>query len=161
MKGGGRKRRRVRACGGGEGGGFEFRDGDAELLAGGKKDGAFDQILQFADVAGPSVTCENVHGLGGDVFDLFVEAAAESLHEVADEERDVFVTLAERGDLNGENVQAVIKIAAEGALGDQFRKIYFGGGGPEQVHALGAIAAEAFEFLLLEDAEKLRLRGEG
>src|SRR2546425_2133685 len=118
----------------------------------------FRSILQFADVAGPRVTCENVHGLGGDVFDLFVEAAAESLHEVADEERDVFVTLAERGDLNGKNVQAVIKIAAEGALGDQFRKIYVGGGDHAHVHALGAIAAEAFEFLLLEDAEKLGLQ---
>src|SRR6266568_1016291 len=84
------------------------------------EDGALNQIFEFADVARPRVTCENVHGLGGDVLDLFVEAAAESLHEVADEKRDIFVTLAERGDLNRENVQAVVKIAAEGALGDQF-----------------------------------------
>jgi len=59
--------------------------------------------------------------------------------------------------LNGENVKAVIKVAAKGSLGDLFRKILIGGGDDANVHALGAIAAEAFEFLLLENAQKFGL----
>jgi len=104
---------------------------------------------------------QGVHGVGRNVLDVFVELAAELLHEVADEERDVLGALAERRDLNGEDVQAVIEVAAEGALGDALRKIHVGGGDDSDVHALRAIAAEPFEFLLLKHAKKFRLKFEG
>src|SRR5260370_6949819 len=104
---------------------------------------------------------KSVDGVGGNVLDTFIKAAAEFLHEVADQERDVFGALAERGDLDGENVQAVIEVAAEGALCYAFRKIGVGCGDDADVHALGAIAAEPFEFLLLKHAKKFRLKFEG
>ena len=84
---------------------------------------------------------EGVHGLGGNVFDAFVELAAESLDEVADEEREIFGALAESGDLDGENVQAVEEVAAEGALGDEFGKVLICCGDYADVHAMGAVAA--------------------
>jgi hypothetical protein len=62
--------------------------------------------------------------------------------------------------LNGENVEAVKKVAAKGALGDEFRKIGVGGGDNANVHALGAVAAKAFEFLLLENAQEFGLEFE-
>src|SRR5260370_26721444 len=104
---------------------------------------------------------KSVHGVGGNVLDTFIKAAAEFLHEVADEEREVFGALGERGDLDGENVQGVIEVAAEGALCYAFRKIGVGCGDDADVHALGAIAAEPFEFLLLKHAKKFRLKFEG
>ncbi len=104
---------------------------------------------------------QGVHGVGGNVLDVFVELAAESLHEVADQERDVFGALAERGDLDGKNIQAVVEVTAEGALGDALRKIHVGGGDDADVHALRAIAAEPLEFLLLKHAKKFRLKFEG
>ncbi len=104
---------------------------------------------------------EGVHGVGGNVLDVFVELAAESLHEVADEEGEIFGTLAECRNLDGENVQAIVEVAAKGALGDALGKIGVGGGDDTDVNSLGAIAAEAFEFLLLKDAEKFRLKFKG
>ena len=56
---------------------------------------------------------EGVHGVGGNVLDVFVELAAESLHEVADEEGEIFGTLAECRNLDGENVQAIVEVAAK------------------------------------------------
>jgi len=104
---------------------------------------------------------EGVHGVGGNVLDVFVELAAKSLDEVAHEERKIFGALAQRGDLNGENVQAVVEVTAKSAFGDALGKINVGGGNDADVNALGAIAAEAFEFLLLKDAKKFRLEFEG
>src|SRR5439155_1150727 len=72
--------------------------------------------------------------------------------------RNILETLAERGNLDGKNVQAVIQIVAEGALSHKLRKIDVGGGHDANVHALRAIAAEAFEFLLLKDAQQLGLK---
>jgi len=94
--------RGIGASGGREGRGFQFGEGDAQLLAGREQDGTFDEVFQFANVAGPRIVREGVQGIGGNVFDAFVELAAESLHEVANEERDVFGALAESGDLDGE-----------------------------------------------------------
>src|SRR5258706_122630 len=53
---------------------------------------------------------------------------------------------------------SVVEVTAEGALGDESRKIGVGGGDNSNIHALRAIAAEAFEFLLLKDAKKFRLK---
>jgi len=141
--------------------GFQFGEGDAEFFAGGEEDGAFDEVFEFANVSRPGIVSEGVHGFGGNVLDAFVELAAEALHEVADEEREIFGALAEGGDLDGENVQAVKEVAAEGALGNKFREVLIGGGDNADVHALGAVAAEAFEFLLLEDAKEFGLEFEG
>jgi len=104
---------------------------------------------------------EGVHGIGRDVLDAFVELAAEALDEVADEERKIFGAFAKSGDLDGENVQAVKEVAAKGALGDKLCEVLIGGGDNADVHALGAVAAEAFEFLLLEDAKEFGLEFQG
>ena len=104
---------------------------------------------------------EGVHGVGGNVLDAFVELAAESLHEVANQQGEIFGALAKRGDLDGENIQAVIEVAAKSALGDAFREIGVGGGDYADVYALRAVAAEPFEFLLLQHAKKFRLKFEG
>src|SRR6266550_2250823 len=141
--------------------GFQFSEGDAQLFAGREQDSALDEVFEFADVTGPGIMREGVHGIGGNVFDILVELAAESLHEIANQQREIFGALAERGNLNGENIQTVIEVAAKGALGNAFRKILIRGGDDADVHALRAIAAEPFEFLLLQHAKKLRLKFEG
>src|SRR5260221_5338088 len=61
-----------------------------------------------------------VHGVGGDVLDVFVELAAKSLDEVAHKERKIFGALAQRGDLDGENVQAVVR-SEERRVGEEGR----------------------------------------
>ena len=60
--------------------------------------------------------------------------------------------------MNGENVQPVEQVAAEGALGNQLGKILIGGGDDADVYALRAIAAQALELLLLEHAKQFGLQ---
>src|SRR4029077_11371859 len=69
-----------------------------------------------------------------------------------------FAALAERGNLNGEDIQSIVQIAAKGALGDQLGKVAIGGGDHANVDALRAVAAQALEFLLLEHAKELGLQ---
>jgi hypothetical protein len=133
------------------------RVADLSSESGREKNSALHEIFELADVAGPGIVREGVHGVGGNVLDGFVEAAADFLDQVANEEGNVLATLAQRRDVDGENVEAIVEIAAEGALGDEPRKIAIGGGDDANVHALRAVAAEALEFLLLENAEELGL----
>src|SRR5437879_4323767 len=104
---------------------------------------------------------EGIHGLSGNVLDLFVKLAAESLYEVTHEEREIFGALAKGGDLNGENIQPIVKVAAKGALGNEFREVLIGGGNDPDVHTLRAVATQALELLLLKNAKKFRLKLEG
>src|SRR6202030_1503532 len=106
----------------------------------------------------PGVVGQRVHGVGGNVFDSFIEAAAEFLDKVADQQRHIFPALAQRGNLNGKNVEAVVQIAAKSALGDQLGKVAVGGGHHANVDALRAVAAQALEFLLLEHAKQFWLQ---
>src|ERR1700675_5137865 len=99
-----------------------------QLLAGRENHRALQEVFEFTDVAGPRIVRKRVHGVGGNVLNLFIEAAAELLHEIADEERNVLRAFAQRGDLNGKNIEAVIEVAAKGALGDSFQKIGVGAG---------------------------------
>src|SRR5579863_6101518 len=138
----------------------KFRNGDTEFLAGGQENSPLDQIFEFANVARPRVVSESFHGICGNVLNGFVEAAAKFLDEVADEERNVLGALAKRWDVNGKDVEAVEEIAAEGAVSDKFRKVLMGRSDNANVNALGAVAAEALELLLLKDAEELGLKFE-
>jgi len=137
----------------GERGLFQLGERDTEFFAGAEEHGAFDEIFEFADVSRPRIVHERVHRVGGNVQHGFVEAAAEILDEVADEERDVFAAFAQRRNLNRKNVEAIVEVAAKFAVGDEAREVAVGGGDDADVHGLRAIAAEAFEFLLLQNPE--------
>ena len=82
------------------------------------------------------------------------------MDEVTHEKRNIFRAFAKRWDLNGENVEAVIEVAAEGALGDKLRKILVRGGDDADIHALRAVAAESLEFLFLQDTQQFGLQVE-
>ena len=144
----------------GERGLLEFGERDAQLLAGAEKDGALDKIFELTNVAGPGVIDKCVHRFGGNVLDGFVQAAAEILHEVTNEQGHVFAAFAQRRNLNRKNIEAIVEIAAKFAVGDEAREVAIGGGHDADVDGLRAIAAEAFELLLLQNAEKFRLEFE-
>ncbi len=80
---------------------------------GGEDDGAFKGVAEFADVAGPAVAAEEVHGVGGDVDDLRAVFPVEIFEEGAREDGDVFEAVAERREENFEDVEAVEEIFAE------------------------------------------------
>src|ERR1700675_78941 len=91
------------------GGGFQFGDRDAEFSARREEDRALYEIFELANIAGPGISGECLHRFGGNKGDGFVEAPAEFLDEIANEQGDIFRPLTESGDVNGENVEAVIE----------------------------------------------------
>src|SRR6201987_75902 len=137
---------------------LEFGEGHAKLLARGEQHRAFDQIFEFAGIAGPGVIHQGIHHIRGNVFDVLVLAAAEYLDEIAHQERNVFRTLAKRRNMDGENTQPVVKIAAKLALRHQGGEVVVGGRDYAHVHVLGPVPAEPFEFLLLQNAQQFRLQ---
>ena len=80
--------------------------------------GAFDVVLQLADVPGPVVFAQQAHGLAVDGFDLAAVLVAVTLEEEGDELRDVVAALAEGGQINRHDVQAVIQVFTEAAGAD-------------------------------------------
>ena len=74
---------------------------------------------------------------------------------------DVFAAFAEGGDLDGEDVQAVVEVFAEAAGGDFFFEVAVGGADDADVGAAGAVFADAFIEPFLEDAEQFALEGQG
>src|SRR5690606_8986481 len=84
----------------------------------------------------------------------------EVVEEVAGEEGDVAVTVAERGQPAGEHEQAVIEVAAEPAFGDGALEADAGRGDDADIDADGALAAEAADLAVLEGGEQLGLERE-
>ena len=71
---------------------------------------------------------------------------------------DVFLALAQRRHLDGDDVQAVVEVLAELAGRDHRRQVAVGRGDQPDVDLDGAGAAQPLEFVLLEHAQDLRLR---
>ena len=88
---------------------------DFEVEGGARRedDGAFQDVLQLADVAGPSISDQASHGLRADAFDAPAGAAGELVDQEPDEERDVLGAVAERGERDGEDAEAIVEVFAE------------------------------------------------
>ena len=71
------------------------------------------------------------------------------------------MAVAEGGEDDGEDGEAVEQVVAEAAGGDHRGEVAVGGGDPPDVGADGLAAADAFEAALLHDAQELGLEGGG
>ncbi len=83
--------------------------------------------------------------------------AAELVEKTLDEQGDIFLALAERRQLQRNDVEAVIQVLAETAVANQLHQIFVGGGKDANVDLDRIGAAEAHEFALLNDAKELGL----
>src|ERR1017187_469705 len=124
-----------------------------------REDGhAFDDVAEFARVAGPGVAVEQ--GKDGFVEHLAAEiiAGAELFQEIFGEQADVVGTLAERGDADGDAVEAVIQILAKLLLRDHAGEVAVGGGDDAHGDANDLLAADAVELAFLQDPQQFGLR---
>src|SRR6266852_2734807 len=76
------------------------------------------------------------------------------------QDRNVFLAIAQRRNEEGNYVQAVEEILAEGAAGDFLFEIFICGGDDAHIYMESLIGADAFEALLFEDAEDFGLGAE-
>ena len=129
-----------------------------DQVAAGEDRRPLDHVAQLADVARPGVVLEQAHGVLVDALDRLAVARVELVQEGLDEERDVFLALAQRRQLDGEDVQAVVEILAQLAAADGFGRIDVGRGDDPHVDLLLLAAAEAPELALLQHPQQLDLR---
>src|SRR5208282_2639272 len=119
--------------------------------------GALHRVLQFANVPQPGLLLQLIHGGGCNPGDAFVHGQREFLHEVVYEYGDVFLSIAQRRDLDAEDIEPIEKIGTELTLLDQFFQILVGGGDAAEVHLDSLVAAHSCDFALLQYAQQVGL----
>lgn len=117
--------------------------------------GAFDEVVQFANIAGPVVPLQRVHHMRGDTADLFVHARRENADEMTHQGLDVVHAVPQRRQQDREYVETIIEVGAERPLGDPLCQALVGRCDNPHVDADGLRTAEPFELLLLQRAQKL------
>src|SRR5271170_4619702 len=71
---------------------------------------------------------------------------------------DVFLALAQWRDIDGDNVQSIVKILAKGSLLERLAEIAIRGCDQAHIHLHRFRATQALELALLQDAEQFHLR---
>ena len=89
----------------------------------GQDDGAFDQVLQLTNVFRPSVSRQGLHRLGRDRLDGPVHPTGVVFDEMPHEQWDVFRTLVQQRNVNGEDIEAIKQVSPKLLLVDQHGKI--------------------------------------
>src|SRR4029077_5140733 len=87
---------------------------DRECLAVAQHDGALDHVLQLPHVSWPAVGLKQLQRPLLDAADALPGPLGVAFDQVLDQEGNVVDALAQRGDPDWKDVQAVIEILAEG-----------------------------------------------
>src|ERR1700733_2122258 len=102
-------------------------------------------------------TGELPHGHSGNRFDLPLHAAAVLLRKVADQERNVSGTFAQRWDADRKYVQAIVQVAAKLAILHHCFEITIGRRYQPHIDLFRSVAAQLFKLTFLQSAQELRL----
>ena len=75
------------------------------------------------------------------------------MYKVVRQVFDVFFAVAERRQLHGNDIQAVIEIFAEAFFGNFLLQVPVGSSNNADVYMLGLVGTEGANFLVLQDAQ--------
>src|SRR3954453_15573002 len=123
-----------------------------------ENDRSLDEILQFPNVSWPGISNQGVHGLRRNFVDSLFHTAGVNLREMTNQYWNVLRPLAQRRNLNREYLQPVIQVVTKRSLFHHSRQIAMSCGDEPHIHLMSAVAAESLKFLLLQDAQQLRLK---
>ena len=128
------------------------------LVVGREHDHALDQIAQLSHVPRPRILGQPLHRVGGNAVELAVVLRRVVADETANEHGDVFGTLAQRREIDAQDVEAIKEIGAEASVVHQLADRLVRRGDDAHVHRNRRHAADAHELALLEHAQELDLR---
>ena len=80
---------------------------------------------------------------------------------MAGQQHDVRRALPQRGQVDGQHCQPVVKVLAEASLGNEPEQVLVAGGHQAHIHLHRAVAAHRFDLPLLHRPEQLGLDGQG
>src|SRR5690606_21411893 len=105
--------------GGDAGRGGQLQVDGVDAVAFGQRERAFEDVFQFAHVAGEGVVLQRGDGVAGEHGRLELHRAREAVEDRGREQRQVAGALAQRGHVQADDVDAVVQVVAELAFGDQ------------------------------------------
>src|SRR6266403_382542 len=79
---------------------------------------------------------------------------------MAREKRNIFAAFAQRGNLNGNDAEAVVEVLAEAAFRNLFLELLVGSGDDADVDVGFLGAADGADFAFLKDTVELHLHGQ-
>src|SRR5215813_11659661 len=123
--------------------------------------GSFDDVLQLTEIAGPGIALEEIERLGSEAVDLLVHLRLGFAQEVMREDGDVLDALAERGEGDGEGVEAVEEVLAELPRSERLLEMTIGRRDDTHANLAGDHSPHRLALTRLEHAEEpaLHLRG--
>ena len=116
-------------------------------------------MLEFADVARPSIIHQRRHRIRRDGGDVLFHARGRPNEKVVHEWRDIFATVAQRRNGNDERPQSEIQVFAKRSRLDSLAQITVRGGHDSSVDLDTPFGAHAPDFAFLESPEELGLHG--
>ena len=132
--------------------------GDVDRVTGRHDEQPFDSVPQLADVALPAGLLHELERRRGEPLRPPIALAAEDVHEMPDERRDVLAAIAQRRHADRDHAQTEIEVLAEGAALNLGLEVLVRGGDHPHVDLDRARRAEALDLPLLQDAQDLGLR---
>ena len=120
--------------------------------------GALDGVVELADVAGPGVVEQQLHGRVVEAVEALAVALRVLRQEVTGQQRDVLAALAQRRHRDLDRVQPEEEVLPEAARRDLRVEVGVGGRDDAHVGAPRARAADALELAGLEHAQQLGLQ---
>ena len=118
-----------------------------------------DGRAQFANVAGPVVSKESVHCIGGQIEKRFIIRFTEMPQKTVHEKRNIFLSFAQRRHGDSHHVQAKEQIVTEFSLLHQFLEVLICRRHHPRIRAQRLIAADPLESMVFaHDAEQFHLR---
>ena len=124
----------------------------------GEDDRAFDAVLQFADIARPSIGLECVQGRGRQRDRLLLEIAAKPIDEVARKKRNIVAALPKWRHGDREHRQSEEEVLSKSARGDRRTKAPIRRRDKPDINRDERGASDPFEAALLQRTQNLRLQ---
>ena len=121
-------------------------------------DCAFDGIFEFAHVAGPIVSLQQLLRCRRNSHNPAIALIGILRRKVVGQHRNVFDATAQGGHFQFDNVEPEKQIVAEISAGDGGVKILVSRGDHANVDLDWLVAADALEFALLQHSQQLRLQ---
>ena len=106
---------------------FDGQIGYFGLKAPAKHKSMFEGLFQLPHVFRPGVIREDAQSGTGNTGDLLTRFLVHAMNEVLGQQRNIFPSRAQGRDMNGKNLQPVVKILPEKSLPDPDIKILMGG----------------------------------
>src|SRR5262249_51998584 len=124
------------------------------------QDRLLQHALKLADVSWPRVRTQTRQRLGRELAHLSAELVTETLDEVSREQREVYAPFSQRRYVNRKHAQAVVEVRPKPLLVCARFQRSMRGCDDANVGADRLVSTDAFERLLLEQAQQLRLERE-